>query len=124
MARVGAFALLIVLLACLIGCEEKTASVQQTGINLQFENCISFAVWVWVDGDYIGTYTSEQRSYIGIGPGGHTLFARGNIVVADSSYCWTQSFSVSDGQITDVRLNCRGAKCETPGAAVNPPIEP
>ncbi len=113
MTRVGAFALLILFVSLVVGCSEKTASVQETGIRLGFSNCLTFAAWVWIDGYYVGTYTSEQPSLIDVTAGGHTLFVRGNIVVGDSSFCWTQDFSVSEEQVTEVTLDCVGAKCET-----------
>jgi len=125
MARVGAFVLMILFVSLLIGCSEKTSSVQNTGINLTFANCLSFAAWVWVDGSYMGTYTTEVPNLIEVPAGGHSLFVRGNIVVSDTSYCWTSNFSVSDGQVTAVVLDCVGAKCSNPGAAsLIPPLEP
>lgn len=111
MARLGAFVALIVLLSLLFGCAEKTTSVQQTGLELRFANCLTFAAWVWVDGSYVGTYTSDQPNEIDVAPGSHSLFVRGNTVVADTSYCWTTSFSVSDGELTRLVLDCVGAKC-------------
>ncbi len=125
MARVGAFVFLILFVSLLIGCSEKTSSVQETGMSLQFANCLSFAAWVWVDGSYMGTYTSEQPNLIEVPAGGHSLFVRSNLVVADTSYCWTSNFSVSEGQVTPVVLDCVGAKCSNPGSvSLDPPLEP
>ncbi len=113
MARIGAFAALTILIALLIGCSEKTSSTEQTGLELNFAHCLTFSAWVWIDGEYVGAFTSEQPSIIEMGSGGHTLFARSNMVVADTSYCWTTSFNVSDGQTTEVILDCVGARCES-----------
>lgn len=113
MARVGAFAAITLLIALMIGCAEKTSSTEQTGLELVFDNCITFAAWVWIDGEYVGTFTSEQPSVIELAAGGHSIFARSNMVVGDSSYCWTRSFSVSDGQTTEVVLDCVGARCQS-----------
>jgi hypothetical protein len=117
MSRIGAFALALVLLACCIGCDEKSASVVQTGLNLSFANCVTTGIYVFIDGDddlANATYcSSEITNFIEIAPGTHTLNARANITVADTSYCWTRSFSVSDGQITELVLDCIGASCDT-----------
>lgn len=126
MARVGAFAALTLLIALLIGCSEKTSSTEQTGAELVFENCITFSAWVWIDDEYVGAFTSEQPSVIALGAGAHSLFARSNMVVGDTSYCWTRTFSVSDGQTTEVTLDCVGARCESPTTLemLDPAIKP
>jgi hypothetical protein len=125
MVRLGVFVSLVLFVSLLIGCSEKATSVQETGLDLRFANCLTFSAWVWIDGGYMGSYTSEQPNIIDVPAGGHTLFVRGNIVVADTSYCWTGNFRVSEGQITTVVLDCRGAKCVSPAAAaLNPPLEP
>ncbi len=112
MKRIGGLILVVLLFASLLGCSEKSSSVKQTGLNLRFTNCLTCAVWVWIDGDYVATCTVEQANFIEVPPGNHSLFARANIVVADSSYCWSRDFSVSDGAVTELVLDCIGARCE------------
>lgn len=112
MRRIGPFFLLAVILAGLLGCSEKSSSVVQTGLNLKFANCLTCGVYLWIDGEYVTTCSSEQSNFVEVSPGNHSLFAKGNIVVADSSYCWSRNFIVSEGQVTEITLDCIGARCE------------
>jgi len=111
MVRIGAFVLTVLILCLLLGCSEKTTESVQTGLELSFMNCFSFNAWVWIDGDYKGAFTSERPSVIEVAEGSHTLYAKSNIVVADSFFCWTQDFSVSGGEVTDLQLDCAGHGC-------------
>ena len=114
MARVGAFGLSVLFLSLIIvGCDEKATSVQETGLMLSFSNCNTFTAYVWIDDVLLpDEYSTEQPSLIEIASGSHKIFVRGNIVIGDSSYCWTENFSVSEGAITPLALDCIGAKCE------------
>jgi hypothetical protein len=111
MARIGAFGFVMLALLLVLGCGGKPASVQETGLDLSFPHCYSFEAWVWIDDNYIGSFTSEQPSRIDLAPGSHTLYAKSNIVVADSFFCWTTSFNITQDEITFVSLDCYGHGC-------------
>ena len=117
MKRVGALALILALALTVSGCEEDAMGVDETGVQLTFTNCLTFAVWLWIDGEYQGTFTSEETQFVEIVSGSHTLYARSNAFVdqANKYFCWTTSFSVSDGQTTYVALDCTGAWCPEDG---------
>lgn len=111
MIRVGAAAALVLVLFLSFGCKDEATETQATGVNLNFENCLTFVAWVWIDGDYFASYTSEQTSFLPIGAGAHTLYARSNVIAGDSFVCWTKEFSVVDQQATELVLDCAGAGC-------------
>jgi hypothetical protein len=111
MVRIGAFVLIILVLGMWLGCGGKPASVQQTGLNLTFPHCGTFEASLWIDNDYVGSFTSEQPSLIDVKPGGHTLYAKSNMVQGDSFFCWTTSFNITSQKITFVRLDCTGHGC-------------
>lgn len=111
MVRVGAFAMIIMVLMLWLGCGGKPATVQETGLNLTFDDCGTFEAWLWVDNDYVGSFTSEQPSIIDVSPGGHTLYAKSNMVQGDSFFCWTTDFSITNQKITFVKLDCAGHGC-------------
>jgi len=111
MIRIGAATAMILVLLMVFGCEDKAAETQATGVNLDFENCLTFSAWVWIDGDYYDSFTSEQPSFLELSAGSHTLYARSNVIAGDSFFCWNKEFSVADQQATDLILDCDGAGC-------------
>ncbi|MDD4856923.1 MAG: hypothetical protein PHD74_02325 [Candidatus Krumholzibacteria bacterium] len=112
MFRISACALIILTLFLLLGCGGKPASVEEYGLELAFSNCYTFMAEVWIDDTYVGEYTSERSSLIeGVADGSHTLYAKSNIVVADSFFCWTTDFSMSKDKTTYLTLECPGHGC-------------
>jgi hypothetical protein len=112
MFRISAGALTLLTLFLLIGCGGKPASVQESGLELSFADCYVFNAEVWIDEDYVGSYPSGQPSLIeGVAEGSHTLYAKSNIVVADSFFCWTTNFSISKDKTTYLTLGCDGHGC-------------
>jgi hypothetical protein len=117
MFRVGAFALVVLVLSLFFGCSDKTSDVKPTGLELSFPNCLSFNAQVFVDNNFVGSFSSERAWFIDVATGSHTLYAHANIVVVkgDTSFCWTQNFNVADGQTTRVQLDCRTGGCPPTG---------
>ncbi len=113
MVRIGSFAVTILALFLLLGCGEKTASVAETGLEINFPHCIPFNAQVWIDDEYFGSFTSERPSLLGVAVGSHTFYAKSNLVVADSFFCWTENFSITDGRITFLALDCYGHGCRS-----------
>ena len=82
--------------------------------------CVDFQLFIWIDDHFAGSYPNNfinnQPIAIEVPLGSHTLDARANIVVADTSYCWTRDFVISEGQRSAVLvLDCIGAACPPPG---------
>jgi hypothetical protein len=116
MVRIGAVALIVLSTFLLFGCNETTGN-DQTGLDLSFGNCLTFEAWVWLNEDYIGSYSSDVTSFIECGSGSYTVYAKSNIVAGDSCYCWTKTVTVADGKTTPVHLDCVGAGCCKPTAS-------
>jgi len=120
MRRVGVASVVMVLaLFVLFGCGKETGSeAKVTGIELRFDSCLTFSAWVWIDDNYEGTFTDEQPTVLEIPAGEHVLYARSNMFVnqtSDTVFCWTENFNVSQDEVTLVRLNCHGHRCEAAG---------
>jgi len=113
MKRIG-IVLVILLLVSAYSCGEKdTEEVKQTGLELNFTNCITFAVWLWIDGEYQGTYTSDESNFIPLSAGSHSLYAQSNLVLTETNeyFCWSKDFNVKDGEIAYMTLDCEGNTC-------------
>jgi hypothetical protein len=110
MIRIGAAALIILLLVALFGCD-KTTDTEPTGLNIHFANCLTFETWVWIDEDYIGSYSSDVPSFIEYKSGSFTVYAKSNLIAGDTCFCWTKNVSINDGSTTDLLLDCAGAGC-------------
>jgi len=114
MKRIGMVVItLLFILSIIYGCEEDSQSVEETGVRVSFSNCLSFVIWVFVDGEYQGIASTEEPKFFAIPSGGHTLYARSNAVIRETNeyFCWTRNFSVADGNITFLGLDCTGAEC-------------
>ncbi len=111
MKRVGVLLLLaIALLTFTSGCDEAV-EVQATGVMVMCEYCLTFEVWVWVDDNFMNIISSEEPVTFEVASGSHSLYARSNAMDEDNYWCWSLDFSVSDGNVTTVVLDCRGAEC-------------
>jgi hypothetical protein len=87
--------------------------------------CMVFMLSIFIDDDYMGSYSNEhvndQAIAIEVALGSHTLYAQANIVVADTSYCWTKDFTIVEGQRSAVLvLDCIGASCPTGAYRTSP----
>ncbi len=117
MFRVGAFVLIALVLSLSLGCNEKTSEAQETGLELGFMNCITFNAWVFIDGQSAenlkGSYSSERAWFIDVAAGNHTLYVESNLVVSagNTKFCWTENFSVADGQVTYLTMDCDSTVC-------------
>ncbi len=113
MIRVGACVLIVFVLSMFFGCDDESTEATQTGVQVGFPGCITFMAVVSIDGNYVGEYSSERSWFIDIPAGNHVLEAHANLVVdvPDTSWCWNESFSVSDGNTTVLNLPCDTAGC-------------
>jgi hypothetical protein len=111
MVRIGAFALMVMAFFLFLGCSEKSTASEEIGVQVSFPHCLSFEALIWVDDTYVGAFSSERPAVLEIAAGSHTLYAKSNLVVADSFYCWTQDFSVASGKLSYVELDCYGHGC-------------
>jgi hypothetical protein len=113
MFRVGALVLIMLVCSPFFGCSEKTSEVKPTGLELGFRNCLTFNAEVFIDNNYVGSYSSERAWFIDVGAGSHALEVHGNIVVVatETKFCWTRNFNVSEGAITHIDLDCVLGEC-------------
>jgi hypothetical protein len=111
MARIGGMALITAALFLFFGCSEKTTGNEETGVAITFPHCQTFNAHVWIDNNDVGSYSSEHEAIIELAAGAHSLYSKANVVVADTTYCWTTSFSVTKGQVTSLELDCYGHGC-------------
>ena len=111
MFRVGAFLAIAMILSLFFGCSDKASDAQPTGLEVGFMNCLTFNARVFVDDTYMGSFSSERAWFIDAAAGSHTLYAEANIVSGDSTFCWTENFSVADGKVTRLNLNCNTGGC-------------
>ncbi len=116
MKRIGAIAVILALTWMISsGCKDDTEKVCQTGLQLSFSGCLTFGVWVWVDDEYQGIASSEEPYFFELKDGSHDLYVRSNAKLSENSkyFCWSDEFTVKDGSITYVVLNCcASAECE------------
>ena len=114
MKRIGALVAILALAAMFAaGCEEEVESVAGTGIEIGFTDCITVGVWVWIDGEYKGFMSTDDPEFFETTSGSHEIYCRSNAILTDNLqfYCWSQSISVSDNNVSLLALNCVGAGC-------------
>jgi hypothetical protein len=113
MVRIGAFVFMALALVLLLGCGEKATTTQDMGLEVTFPHCLPFNAEVWIDDNYIGSFTSQRASLIDVAAGSHSIYAQSNLHVQDpdSFFCWTENFSIADGKITYLVLDCYGHGC-------------
>lgn len=127
MRRIGAIIVVAALaIGFFIGCEEEIEGLDPTGFQLRFaalnlrevirniggtvridtvaveQECLTFAVWVFVDDEYQGRASTDEPKFFSLGPGTYDLYLRSNMRKAteDAFYSWVRRFSVHDGTTT------------------------
>jgi hypothetical protein len=100
----------ILLLAVSPGCKKETTT-DETGLNITTANCLTFGIWVFLDGQYQGMISSEEPHFFSLPSGTYELSARSNADLGEIYFCWTQEVTVNDGGTTEVLLDCDGAEC-------------
>jgi hypothetical protein len=113
MFRIGALLSIVLILALLVGCSDKTSEAKPTGVEIAFANCVTFNANVFIDDNYIGSFSSERPWFIDVAAGGHSMYVESNLVVVapNTKFCWTQSFNVTDGATTNILLDCDSGAC-------------
>jgi len=109
MNRVGVLLILVSLTLLLFsGCDEETMAVDRTGIEVRCSNCLTFGVYVFIDDDPIGEVSSEETGFFELPSGSYDLYAYSNAESHTTNlyYCWHQTVTVSDGNVTGVVLAC------------------
>ncbi len=113
MRQLGAVIFILALMPVLLaGCSDDTEEVTPTGIELNFTECLTFGVWVFVEGEYQGMASSEEPAFFALAPGTYELYLRGNAKLGDIYFCWTDEISISDGNTTVLSYSCDGAECQ------------
>ncbi len=116
MRRIGVLTLILMMgLIFIYSCGEKAEEAKQTGVQIRFRDCLIFAVYLWIDDNYVGTFSSEEPFFLDMNPGNHTLRAKSNYVITgeevDEYFCWDTTFTVYDGKTTFFVLECEGHTC-------------
>ncbi len=137
MKGVSLIILLVLIFALVIGCEEETTGVDETGIRLSFLaydttvqtriegdqtvqdtiikglEPLSFGVLVFLDDSYQTRISSTEPYFFSLAPGSYELYAESNCAYDEDSlyYCWDKSFAVEDGNVTNVILNATYPQC-------------
>jgi hypothetical protein len=115
MKRIGALAAFLALAALFAaGCEEEVTEVTNTGVEIGFSNCITVGIWVWIDDEYKGFMSTDNPEFFETTSGSHEIYCRSNAVETSTRayYCWTNSVSVSENNVSALALDCVGAICE------------
>jgi hypothetical protein len=109
MNRVGILLVLVSLTLLLFsGCDEETTSVERTGIEVRCSGCLPFGVYVFVNDEPIGEISSEEPGFFELPGGSYDLYAYSNAESSTTNqyFCWHQTLTVSDGNVTGVVLVC------------------
>ena len=113
MRQLGAVILILALMPVLLaGCSDDTQEVTPTGIKLTFTDCLTFGVWVFIEGEYQGLASSEEPTFFALAPGTYELYMRSNANYGDIYVCWTDQITVSDGVTSNLYYSCDGAECQ------------
>jgi hypothetical protein len=112
MRQLGAAIFILALMSLLLaGCSDDTEEVTPTGIRVEFTECLTFGVWVFVEGEYQGMISSEEPGFVELAPGTYELYMRSNAKLGDTYYCWTDQISVTENTTTGLSYSCDGAEC-------------
>jgi hypothetical protein len=112
MRQLGAVLFILALTSLLLaGCSDDTQETEPTGIRVEFTECLTFGVWVFVEGEYQGMISSEEPGFVALAPGTYELYMRSNAKLGDTYFCWTDQISVTENNTTSLRYSCDGAEC-------------
>jgi hypothetical protein len=108
MKRISGVALVIAIILALTitGCEDDSQSTEATGFNLVIEDCISFGVYVYIDGEFQDFASTDEPQFFPLPAGTYDIWAYGNASVGNQYACWTDQVTVSDGGVTRLTLFC------------------
>ena len=113
MRQLGAVLLILALMPVLLtGCSDDSQEVTPTGIRLDFTECLTFGVWVFVEGEYQGMLSSEESGFFPLAAGTYELYMASNAKIGNTYFCWTDQVTVTEGSTTDRTYSCDGAECE------------
>ena len=115
MRQLGAVLSIFVILMPLLlaGCSDDTQEVTVTGLRLEFTECLSFGVWIFVEGEYQGMASTEEVYPLELPSGTYEIYLRGNAMLGETYFCWgPETVTVTDGEMTTRRYSCDGAECQ------------
>ena len=109
MNRVGVLLILASLtLLFFSGCDEEPTAVNQTGITVRCSYGLPFGVYVFIDDEPVGEISSEEPGFFELPSGSYDIYAYSNAESSTTNqyYCWHQTITVGDGNVTGVVLIC------------------
>jgi hypothetical protein len=108
MKRISGVALVIAIILALTitGCEDDSQSTEATGFNLVIENCHSFGVYVYIDGEFQDFASTDEPHFFPLPAGTYDFWAYGNASVGNQYACWTDEVIVSDSGAIRLTLFC------------------
>jgi hypothetical protein len=113
MRQLGAVLFILALMSVLLaGCSDDSQEVTPTGIRLTYTECLSFGVWVFVEGEYQGMASSEEPTFFALAPGTYELYMASNARIGDTYFCWTDQVTITDGNTTSLTYSCDGHECQ------------
>jgi len=112
MRQFGAVIFMLALMPVLLaGCSDNSQEVAPTGIKLIYTDCLSFGIWVFVDGEYQGLASSEEPAFFPLASGTYDLYMASNARIGDTYFCWTDQVTVSEGSTKTLTYSCDGHEC-------------
>jgi hypothetical protein len=114
MRRIGSLVLILTLVVVIFNaCKDDSKGVDQTGVEISFTNCVTAGIRVWIDDEYQTFVSTDEPAFLEVPSGSHSLYARSNAINTEdkSYYCWSTSFSVTDGETTFLTLDCTDHLC-------------
>lgn len=101
----------LMLIALFTGCEEETASAEETGIRTVFEDCVTFGVYIFIEGELQTEVSTDEPQFIPLPAGTYHFYGISNASIGGNFFCWSREITVSDGNMQDILLSCSGAEC-------------
>ncbi|MBU8922257.1 MAG: hypothetical protein KOO63_10610 [Bacteroidales bacterium] len=111
MKRISGVALVlaIILALTITGCEDDSQSAEATGFDLVIEDCLSFGVYVYIDGEFQDFASTDEPHFFPLPSGTYEIWAYGNAKDNNTNQyiCWRDyQVTVNDGSVTRLTLYC------------------
>ncbi|MCK4538104.1 MAG: hypothetical protein KAV42_04840 [Candidatus Krumholzibacteria bacterium] len=108
MKRISGVALVlaIILALTITGCEDDSQSTEATGFELVIEECLSFGVYVYVDGEFQDFASTDEPHFFPLPAGTYDVWAYGNATIGNQYACWSNQVTVRDTDVVRLTLFC------------------